>query len=54
MRAKREKRLEKAGYKTEKGVFGSKYVGDTFLLKFKSKKSKYMSKSVQVAGFEQK
>tara|TARA_B100000212_G_C27301129_1_gene501552 strand:- start:647 stop:952 length:306 start_codon:yes stop_codon:yes gene_type:complete len=44
MRAKREKRLEKAGYKTEKGVFGSKYVGDTKSSKRKSKKSKSRSK----------
>lgn len=27
-RAKREKRLEKSGYVTEKGVFGSKFVGE--------------------------
>ena len=44
MRAKREKRLEKAGYKTEKGVFGSKYVGDNKSSKRKSKKSKSRSK----------
>ena len=37
--AKREKRLEKAGYKTEKGKFGAKFVGEK-----SPKKSKKSSK----------
>ena len=32
-RAKRENRLVKSGYVTEKGVFGSKFVGEKNLLK---------------------
>ena len=39
LRAKREKRLEKAGYKTEKGVFGSKYVGEQKKKKSSKKRS---------------
>ena len=39
-RAKREKRLERAGYVTEKGKFGAKFVGDNQ----SSKKSKKSSK----------
>lgn len=39
IRAKREKRLEKAGYKTEKGVFGSKYVGEQKKKKSSKKRS---------------
>ena len=39
-RAKRENRLVKSGYVTEKGVFGSKFVGD----KKRSPKKKSMKK----------
>lgn len=47
MRAKKEKRLEKAGYYTQKGVFGSQFREDKKVkqLKGKSKKSKSKSKS---------
>ena len=39
-RAKRENRLVKAGYKTQKGVFGSKYVEPNSPKRSKKKSSK--------------
>ena len=45
MIAKRDKRLEKAGYKTEKGVFGSKYVGEKKPTKKRSQKSSKQRKT---------
>ena len=43
-RAKRENRLVRAGYVTEKGKFGAKYVGDNQSPKKSPKKSKKSSK----------
>ena len=40
MRAKRENRLEKSGYVTEKGKFGSKFVGEKEQPKKRSSKKK--------------
>lgn len=42
--AKNEKRLEKAGYKTKKGVFGSTKVGSTKSKKSKKNKTKRKSR----------
>ena len=45
MRAKRENRLVKSGYVTQKGVFGSKFVGESMSKKRKpTKKSKKSKK----------
>ena len=43
-RAKKENRLVRAGYVTEKGKFGAKYVGDNKSPKKSPKKSKKSSK----------